>query len=502
MLPPGLTDAKLEEMYHVAVEASPRGLVMLEQMVKRYPIVPSLWNYLAVGYRGAGKEKKAREVERRMLEQHPDYLFSKVAEAGHRLDAGRGDSLPEILGQSMTLREALGHDRPPHVSEWKHFYAILFRWHLEADRLEHAEKLLEAIQGESHTDDVSAVLQKQMWLAQIKAFQKRSEADRKMRIEVDQGEVPKIKQRLPRPAALSPEVEVLYRYGFDMPQSAVDAILNLPRGQAVTELRLVLRDAIENGPYHHHFRDRYREEELCFGLHALWLLGEMKAKEALPDVLDFMSQHSEILPQVFGLSISWEPLVGFIDENLDPLVAWMKAPGLPTGGRSRLSEAVAVAAEHRPELRRPAVDFLREVFEAMLQARPGDGMLDTPLISQMLGDVIALRAVELEDLVRKLYAKKLVEIGFAGSLEMVLDEMRVPATPPRPIPGIIEYYRRLIASEWDLPGFKEFEEFFEASGIFDEMPGGIAEGLADREPGRNDPCPCGSGKKYKKCCMK
>jgi preprotein translocase subunit SecA len=23
---------------------------------------------------------------------------------------------------------------------------------------------------------------------------------------------------------------------------------------------------------------------------------------------------------------------------------------------------------------------------------------------------------------------------------------------------------------------------------------------ADKTPGRNDPCPCGSGKKYKKCC--
>ena len=22
-----------------------------------------------------------------------------------------------------------------------------------------------------------------------------------------------------------------------------------------------------------------------------------------------------------------------------------------------------------------------------------------------------------------------------------------------------------------------------------------------RKPGRNDPCPCGSGKKYKKCCL-
>jgi len=25
---------------------------------------------------------------------------------------------------------------------------------------------------------------------------------------------------------------------------------------------------------------------------------------------------------------------------------------------------------------------------------------------------------------------------------------------------------------------------------------------AKKEPGRNDPCPCGSGKKYKKCCGK
>ncbi|HCA48650.1 MAG TPA: hypothetical protein DEP45_15255 [Armatimonadetes bacterium] len=25
--------------------------------------------------------------------------------------------------------------------------------------------------------------------------------------------------------------------------------------------------------------------------------------------------------------------------------------------------------------------------------------------------------------------------------------------------------------------------------------------VADREPGRNDPCPCGSGKKYKQCCI-
>lgn len=25
--------------------------------------------------------------------------------------------------------------------------------------------------------------------------------------------------------------------------------------------------------------------------------------------------------------------------------------------------------------------------------------------------------------------------------------------------------------------------------------------MADKRPGRNDPCHCGSGKKYKKCCL-
>ena len=25
--------------------------------------------------------------------------------------------------------------------------------------------------------------------------------------------------------------------------------------------------------------------------------------------------------------------------------------------------------------------------------------------------------------------------------------------------------------------------------------------MTDKKPGRNDPCHCGSGKKYKKCCL-
>ena len=36
------------------------------------------------------------------------------------------------------------------------------------------------------------------------------------------------------------------------------------------------------------------------------------------------------------------------------------------------------------------------------------------------------------------------------------------------------------------------------SKIFNNTP--IWSIIKDKEPGRNEPCPCGSGKKYKKCC--
>lgn len=34
-----------------------------------------------------------------------------------------------------------------------------------------------------------------------------------------------------------------------------------------------------------------------------------------------------------------------------------------------------------------------------------------------------------------------------------------------------------------------------------DKPFRFGEGVRKEKTGRNDPCPCGSGKKYKKCCL-
>ena len=56
--------------------------------------------------------------------------------------------------------------------------------------------------------------------------------------------------------------------------------------------------------------------------------------------------------------------------------------------------------------------------------------------------------------------------------------------------------------------FFKAPEFASAPGISDRAPvRAVSEGLKGGKPdrnrpkvGRNDPCPCGSGKKYKNCC--
>ncbi len=119
------------------------------------------------------------------------------------------------------------------------------------------------------------------------------------------------------------------------------------------------------------------------------------------------------------------------------------------------------------------------------------------------------------------YAKAVATMGFAGlagAVDAVFDRAQIAA----PIYTKVEFWRdlreaqaggrELIDADWD-----RFEPFGSAAeqlsylltdmGALEEGDPGeesfIQEPIRNplRDVGRNDPCPCGSGKKYKKCCL-
>lgn len=69
-----------------------------------------------------------------------------------------------------------------------------------------------------------------------------------------------------------------------------------------------------------------------------------------------------------------------------------------------------------------------------------------------------------------------------------------------------EAWREVLSREWGLDpdiGNDPLGNPYDVSGDWEDAPEHVLDRLLDAEPkvGRNDPCPCGSGKKFKKCCL-
>jgi preprotein translocase subunit SecA len=95
-----------------------------------------------------------------------------------------------------------------------------------------------------------------------------------------------------------------------------------------------------------------------------------------------------------------------------------------------------------------------------------------------------LTAVETIDAIRDAFRRDAVDSSLPGDLEDVEIEfgLRERRATPRP-------HYMMLPEDWArLPKEDRFQPHIDV--------------LPKREKvGRNDPCPCGSGKKYKKCCL-
>jgi hypothetical protein len=96
--------------------------------------------------------------------------------------------------------------------------------------------------------------------------------------------------------------------------------------------------------------------------------------------------------------------------------------------------------------------------------------------------LIDLKAVEAIDIIRGAFRRNSVDISIAGDLEDVEIELGLRDHRVTPAP-----YYPILSGNWS------------PQPAVDRIPRNASPGRA--KVGRNDPCPCGSGKKYKKCCL-
>ncbi len=185
----------------------------------------------------------------------------------------------------------------------------------------------------------------------------------------------------------------------------------------------------------------------------------------------------------------------------------MFIPNLAFYPRDAVSEAVSYIAMHQPARRAEVVKWFDEVFHYFIDHCDDNGIIETDLIGSMVIYCTRIKALELTETIKTMFEHDLVSVDFCGPFEDVEEELSGTINDDDIEPFLTifdqyDYFRSATDDDEgpDVPDYQFPEKTFEKSSrspyYKPQMPA-----IAAKTPGRNDPCSCGSGKKYKKCCM-
>jgi hypothetical protein len=246
---------------------------------------------------------------------------------------------------------------------------------------------------------------------------------------------------------------------------------------------------------------RTQPDALFFMFH---LLGEWREAAAYPALARFLRMPTAELDRILDDAVTLtvhRVMIAVFDGDPQPLYDIILDPDANEYVRSRMCETLAILVGQGKLARGEAAEFFRAAF-AKIQPQEADFV--------WFGWQNAIAAIGLEDLaplVEEAFRRGYVERE-AGDFLWFQDALRATLA----LPGKYHW----ADAEDDRPFGNTIEEFSKWYGFTDAYRRDLErsreaarEWLSrqatvynfNRNVGRNDSCPCGSGKKFKKCCL-
>jgi hypothetical protein len=254
--------------------------------------------------------------------------------------------------------------------------------------------------------------------------------------------------------------------------------------------------------------DRTAQDSLFFIFH---LLGDWREKSAYRPLARLMRCSPDDLDEIFGDSLvetSHRVMAAVFDGDPGPLYQVIMDPDADEFIRSRMLEVIAMVTLRGEMPRSEAVRFLRACY---CELEPQD---ECWVWHGWQSAVALLGLVELKPLVEDAFARGFISNGwleprhFEQDLQLAIDD---PAALIEHSDGEYDLFGNTIEelSTWycfrrDEVRRKEEEvRRKERENIHQNTVLWQAGTAVNRykNVGRNDPCPCGSGRKFKKCCL-
>jgi hypothetical protein len=219
--------------------------------------------------------------------------------------------------------------------------------------------------------------------------------------------------------------------------------------------------------------------EVWAPLHAWRTLGQLRAVEAAKPLVRLFERfrhdhwlHTE-LPKAFSL-------IG--PASIPAIAEFMADRGIEEICRISVPACLEQIAQDHPDHHDECVGGL--AHQLSFYATNG-----ADLNAFLVMSLANLKATETIDVIRKAFAADCVDLIVQGDVEDVEIEMglRVVRDTPPPDVSLIPGLPRLDLDNYGDEGLGDFPT--------DTFTNPF------KQIGRNDPCPCGSGKKFKKCCL-
>lgn len=486
-------------------------LKKINKLCLRYPEVPVFKNILSNLYEQQGNMRQAVAVNHWLVKEHPKYLFGKVNLAAEYLSKKNFQKIPEILGEDLEIGSLYPERKEFHVEEVMAFNLIAIHYFLAIDMIDDAQLRLGLLTDldEDHPKTLEARDIIQQWLYLKSAM--RTEAQNEIKRTVQAKDNRSHLQTEEAPQFNFPEqIGWLYEEGLEIAFFKIEMILQLQKQKLVEDLEKMLQDSIAR--FDHFFEAALREDvaphELDFPQHALLLLGHLKSESSFDQILLVLQQDKEFNEFWFGYNLSdlMENALFHCGRNrIHDLFEFLKQANICGQSKAVVGEALVKMIREQRDIEK-FIPKYKELLDHYIANAENEDIADTEAVGFLVSDIVDLGYSSLLPQIKELFELELVDSFICGAYEELEPEMRKFSYIPNE-----GFVKQELQQQYDFFNaedshlfpmeYPDMEDLYYRQQL-ETMKEWNEPIRSEKKIGRNDPCPCGSGKKYKKCCLK
>ena len=239
----------------------------------------------------------------------------------------------------------------------------------------------------------------------------------------------------------------------------------------------------------------YNDSDYMLYFYAIFLLAQFREQKAFPLLIDFFSTDAEMIDEVLGDFVTEgvsRALASTYDGNLALLKGLIENEEVNEYVRANAKDSLAILHLEGILTREEVIEYYRSLF---VNKTFGDNGF---LYGSLASVCSKLSADELKIEIEDAFEAELIEPSFID-LNWFHESLKVSRDDAFQELKKDKFFTPIDDTIKELENWAMFEEDKPVTQTTQKATKTIK---ATRKIGRNEPCPCGSGKKYKKCCIK